>query len=203
MATTLGDVDFLSRVGCSDLLAMKAQYHVSCLTEYRNKYKKCMHEEKIKTEQEQDDLVYSEEEAFVKVVQCVENKLTNNVFVFRLSELRKMYASELNRNITQVNYDTFKKKVLNYFPEANERMVGNRCVIWFIQAIDNLINDSRKCITTEDVAATIRTDIGEHENKDFNGTFDSESQSASVPASLKRLISNIICGDEKTMESKS
>jgi len=136
MATDLQDTAILARIAGGDIVAIDGMYHLNCLTEFRNRHRSFkrrirnvdeskMEEKKIKAR------------AFIELVNFVENSVEEDVFCFKLSELRHMYADRLKGLGVQmeVNKCRFKAKVLGYFPQAQVLNDGkNGMLIFFTKA---------------------------------------------------------------------
>lgn len=201
MIIELQDEILLPKITGVDLIAAEAKYHLKCLTDLRNRYRKHI----TKKRQEsfgQDDKV-KESQAFVELTEHVKQYVDEDKLVFRLSELHELYVDRLKAlGITKEIHKTrLKNSLLDFFPEAQEESDGRNVLIVFKKAIQRLLKDgvfqrdySEDAMVLAKASSIIRNDIFSHNPFKFSGNFSEGCQESSVPATLKCLISMLLYG---------
>ena len=89
MAKELEYFELLSRISGGDLVATEAQYHIGCLTKFRNSHRSS----KGKEDNMDDDslnAMMNESRAFVELTTYMETSVDEGKMLFKLSELHSM-----------------------------------------------------------------------------------------------------------------
>lgn len=201
MATELEDFDLLARMSGSDLMAIDAEYHLECLTEIRNKYRKQQRTERSKSICDDDNLNEASIEELMKHIQV---EVDSGKHIFKLSELHSFYLNHLTSIglDKQIQKTRLKNLILEHFSNASEEYAdGKSILICFKTGTSNLLKDAVQKqdldadrLMLQKAAKIIRTDIFEHEGFNFSGSFQPGCQENSVPQSLKLLMGMILNG---------
>ena len=215
MAKELEDFELLSRISGGDLVAIEAQYHIGCLTKFRNSHRSLKRKEDNMDEDSLNEMM-NESRAFVELTTYIETCVEEGKMLFKLSELHSMYEARLgDLGIRkQINKTRLKTSLLDHFRDAQEQHDGKHVVIVFKEAMHSLLKDALKKRDISDdannlakVASIVRKDILEHKGFSFAGCFPLECQEKSIPTSLKSLVSMIINGlnlkDQNHCESQA
>ena len=201
-ATELHDTKLLSKLAGGDMVAIDAVYHTNCLVAFYNRARK-----KYSTENADDQSASRLHAiAFAEVVSYIEGfrECQETVPVFTLVELSKMYSGVLEdlgvNQTTRIHSSRLREKLETEIPDLLCYKRGRDVVLAFDQHMGDVImktcerdNDS-EALHLARAARIIRRDIFNHDNKLFDGSFPSNCQARSVPASLKALISMILDG---------
>lgn len=215
MAKELEDFELLSRISGGDLVAIEAQYHIGCLTKFRNSHRSLKRKEDNMDDDSLNEMI-NESRAFVELTTYIETSVDEGKMLFKLSELYSMYEARL-RDLgipKQINKTRLKTSLLDHFSDAQEQLDGKNVVIVFKEAMHSLLKDALKKRDISDdannlakVASIVRNDILEHKGFSFAGCFPLECQEKSIPTSLKSLVSMIINGlnlkDQNHCESQA
>ena len=144
-----------------------------------------------------------ESQAFIELVEYIENSVEDNKLLFMLSELHSLYISRLEALgvYKTVNKTRLKNSLLDQFPDVQEQNDGKNLVIIFTKALQGMVKDAiKKRDFSEDAtilakaSAIVRRDILKNKGFNFSGSFTTDCQETSTPASLKSLISMILSG---------
>ena len=136
MITELQDSTLLPRISGVDLMAAEAKYHLKCLTDLRNRYRR--HTSRKRQEScEEDEEKIKESQAFIEFVEYIETSVENDKLMFLLSELHSLLVSRLGTlGIHKtVNKTRLKTSLLeNHFHLLREkqevRMTGMGAISW-------------------------------------------------------------------------
>lgn len=197
-ATELRDTKLLAKLAAGDMVAVDAVYHLSCLTDLRNRFK-CHQQKKLK------DDPYASLEAIVfgELVAYIEEAHQNEsiIPVFKLSELVKLYSERLKElddaSEKRVHSTRLKERLLKQFPELRAQQQGRDVVLMFDQDIGDMLKRAVKNDMDADAvhlvraAQIVRREIFQSQYE-FQGSF--EDASNIVPPSLKALMSMILEG---------
>ncbi|PIK36059.1 hypothetical protein BSL78_27124 [Apostichopus japonicus] len=201
MISELQDTELFARIVGSDLMAMDATYHLTCLTHLRNRYRSHMRQLQKATINTDD--IMNEARTFVELAGYIEMSVNAGTLIFKLSEFHTLYVNRLEElNIIKtINKTRLKEQLLERFPDAQAQHDGRNIVIIFKDGMKDMIKDAmKKRDFTEDAqilaqAATIvRKDIFHHEGFQFTGQFPPGCQEKSLPSSLQCLVSMILNG---------
>ena len=94
MAKELEDFELLSRISGGDLIAIEAQYHIGCLTKFRNSHCSLKRKEDNMVEDSLNEMM-NESQAFVELTTYIETSVEEGKMLFKLSELHSMYEARL------------------------------------------------------------------------------------------------------------
>ncbi len=198
MASEMNDTDMLVKLADGDLVAIEAKYHLSCLTKYRNQYRGYVQSCITSCSSASEDQKRGKCMAFANTVSYIENCLKNRTFIFKLSEVHKVY----NENLcdlgleSSVNKTRLKIELLEHFQNSaiQEQSDGKNTLLVFPEGMQELhqkvemLSDYKfQALQIARVAKHIREEIFGHENFNFCGSFPKNCQSNSVPYSLKLL----------------
>lgn len=202
MAKELEDFELLSRISGGDLVAIEAQYHIGCLTKFRNSHRSLKRKEDNMDEDSLNEMM-NESRAFVELTTYIETSVEEGKMLFKLSELHSMYEARLGDLgiLKQINKTRLKTSLLDHFSDAQEQHDGKHVVIVFKEAMHSLLKDALKKRDISDdvnnlakVASIVRKDILEYKGFSFAGCVPLQCQEKSIPTSLKSLVSMIING---------
>ena len=202
MITELQDSTLLPKVSGVELMAADAKYHLKCMTDLRNRYRR--HTSSKRQEScEKDEEKVKESQAFIELLEYIETSVENGKLMFLLSELHSLYVRRLETLGVHksVNKTRLKTSLLENFPEAQEQNDGKNVVIIFTKAIQGMVKEalqqrdfSEDAVILAKASAIVRRDMFSHEGFKFSGSFTKNCQERSVPASLKSLVSMILTG---------
>ena len=182
------------------MIAQNAMYHDNCLIElYRTANSKQLEGHYTDFERQLHGIALSEIISFIE-----ENTMEgiNNIPLFKLSDLTKMYAKALE-NIGyhfdgRIHSTRLKSRILAHFEDLKEFKESRKVFLAFEGDIDETLStacstdyDDEEYILAE-AAKIIRRDIFSHQQKPFTGSFEAGCQQAFVPTSLKALVSMIL-----------
>ena len=148
MVSELQDTQLLARIVGSDLMAMDATYHLTCLTHLRNRY--CSHMRQLKKATTNTDDIMNEARTFVELAGHIEMSVNAGTLIFKLSELHTLYLNRLEElNITKaINKTRFKEQLLERFSDAQAQHDGRNIVIIFKDGMKDMIKDALKNVTS-------------------------------------------------------
>ena len=144
MANGMQDNALLTKISGGDLVAIETKYHFSCLLEYRNRH--CSY---LRTKSKEVDTDYERVKArvFVEVVSYVEAAIEDELYMFKVKELRCLYQKRLKEfgYDVEINKSKFKESILNYFESSDiqEQSDGKNKILIFPEGIKSLL---KKCI---------------------------------------------------------
>ena len=203
MATDLQDIALLTRIDGGDLTALEAKYHLSCLIALRNRHRSFLRQSESSSIDGEESKI--EARAFVELITHIESSIENGTFCFKFSTLRQIYESRLHDlGITkEINKVHFKKRVLNYFPNAQEQNDGKNVVLVFEQGMQQMLKTSVECSNHQEdalilmkAAKIVRIEIFSSYGFNFDGSFLCGCQQQSVPTSLKMLVNLLLKGGD-------
>ena len=87
MITELQDPSLLPRISGVDLIATEAKYHLTCMTELHNRYRG--HVRRAEGDDKEEDRL-KESQAFVELINYIENSAKNGTLMFSLAELHSL-----------------------------------------------------------------------------------------------------------------
>ena len=94
MITEINDATLMPKISGVDLIAAEAKYHLKCLTDLRNRYRSQLTKKRQESCKEEDEKIM-ESQAFIELVDYIENSVEDNKLLFMLSELHSLYISRL------------------------------------------------------------------------------------------------------------
>ena len=157
MILELQDSTLLPRVCDFDLMAEEAKYHMRCITELRNRYKKLTLKQRQETSQ-----------ALNELVDYIRSSAESDKLMFLLSELHTMYVKRLATLGVHkmVNKTRLKNSLLEHLPGAQEQFSGKHI---FKKAIEGLLKDavqqkdySEDALILANALAIVRREIFSH-----------------------------------------
>ena len=110
MITELQDSTLLPRISGVDLMVAEAKYHLKCLTDLRNLYRR--HTSRKRQEScEEDEEKIKESQAFIELVEYIETSVENDKLMFLLSELHSLLVSRpgtlgIHKTVTKTRLKT-------------------------------------------------------------------------------------------------
>lgn len=199
-AYQLQDQKLLVKLSGGDLIAQEAKYHLSCLVALYNKARNL-----VKGDMEEDPDAVNHGLAFAGLVSYIEeSRLDEGIApVFKLSDLLSLYKARLEQLGTvttgRIHSTRLKDRILSYFPDLHSIKQGRDVLLVFNEDVGNALGKACAYDADNDAvhlarAATIvRKEMFKLKNS-FIGSFDTECQENSVPASLLALVSMVING---------
>ena len=136
------DTEIIAKIRVSDLVAIEAKYHVSCLVKYWNTYQSFLR-------QQHSPKNWSREQhkarAFTELVGFIEASQEKETYLFKLSEIHQLYQQHLNdlgEDITS-NKTPFKDMRLQHFSEIGiqEKSDGKNTVLVFPESMCHMLQD--------------------------------------------------------------
>ena len=200
----LQDFELLAKISGGDLIAIKAKYHMKCLTNLRNKHRSFRR--KSKSDQfldVEEEKRFNEARALVEVLENIEDSVENGTLFFTLPKLHSLFENRLSDlgYPNSVNRSRLKSKILDHFQEAHEHDDGKQTVLIFRNRLKNIVKEALQERDFSDdtavlakAAKIVRRDMFSHKGFSFSGIFPLGCQESSVPVSLKSLISMIMNG---------
>src|SRR6218665_2357236 len=205
-ASVQNDVHLLSKLSEGDLIAREAKYHARCLVAFYNRASRVGSAD---SESTGNNSVQSINIALAELIAYIEDIRSNETIapVFRLSELTKLYVSRLNQlgiaHDAREHSTRLKQRIMNHFPDMIEVCAGRGrgTNLMFDEDLSITLSKACKSDSYADAmhlvraAQIIRRDTIDNSSKySFQGTFSSDCQKDSVPASLLTLVSMILEG---------
>ena len=188
----LEDFHLLSRISGGDLIAIKAKYHMRCLTTLRNK-ERSVERKKKRIEvcwQALEDEKVNESRTFVELKEYIMDAVLNETYFFVMPELHSMYENCLKDfgNTNSINRFRLKNRLLEAFPEASEQSECRQNVIVFQKGMAAILKETLKerdfsddALMLARAAKIVHQDILSHRGFSFSGMFPQEYQETSVP----------------------
>ena len=95
MANEMSDSDMLVKMsGGVDLVSIEGKYHLTCLTNYRNRYRAFLRAQSVTSQSS----IYSKQakaRGFAELVMYIESAIEEGPHAFKLAELNTAYESSL------------------------------------------------------------------------------------------------------------
>ena len=199
-AIKLKDTDLLAKLADGDMVAIEAKYHVKCLAALYNRV------QKLQTPSAEEDSNETSLHgiAFASLVSYLEEfRDCENVAVFKLVELAKLYSAKLEElgitSSSKINTTRLKERLLGAFPDLSAHTQGRDVLFIFNHAIGDAIRKAceqdfdSEALHLARAAKIVRRDLFKMTSI-FSGTFPSDCQAKSVPESLKALVDMILEG---------
>ena len=199
MAADMNDTDLLVKLADSDLVAIDAMYHFTCLTTFRNRYRSHIRSDTSSASSLNTTLKRAKARAFTKVVSYIESGIEDETYIFKLSDLHGVYQiclEDLGVDIS-INKTRLKNELLEHFKHSavQEQYDGKNTLLLFPEGMHEVLeNVSDYKNEALKVAKVIREEMFVHEHFKFSGSFPQNCQGASLPYGLKLLISMILDG---------
>ena len=200
-ATLLNEERLLAKLSKGDLIALEAKYHTKCLSML---YRKAQYAKEGKEQSEQprhrlDGI------ALAELVSYIEEFGTSRVELptFKLADLANMYKSCLQRlgcdTTARVNTSCLKERLVFQIPGLQCYNKGRAMYLAFRDDVGFALHKAHKQDCDEEVmhlaktAAIVRKDMLTSKYS-FSGSFESDFQIKSIPASLLSLVKMILYG---------
>ena len=188
MAIEMQDAVMLSKISGGDLVAIEAKCHLNCLVSYRNKYRSMQRATSTGDSVNCTEEPILQARAFADLVSHIESSVDSGVFIFKLSELSKLYENHLlELGIPKgINKTRLKLKLLGHFSDlCKEETDGKHVLLAFNQGLHKLFKDFRdfdsEALLLSKISKMIRKEMFEWNGFSFSGTFSSNCQNESVP----------------------
>ena len=210
-AYILQDSRLLAKLGSHDMIALEAKYHSSCLVSLYNRARDACNQDNANDTQSD---MCSDSIAFAQLVEYIEEVHSNSqqTSVFVLSDLVQKYQLRLDQMgiklENRVNTTRFKERLLSHFPHMKAQTHGKQVLLVCDSDIGSAV--ATVCQYDRDVEAlhlaraaqVVRRDLIKVCNS-FKGSFSTDCQADSVPASLTTLIDMILMGPSIENQSDS
>ena len=131
MANEMSNSDMLVQMsGGVDLVAIEGKYHLSCLTNYRNRYRAFLRAQPV-TSQSSISSKQAKARAFAELVMYIESAIEEGTHGFKLAELHTAYESSLIN--FSANRTRLKVELLEHFQECGiqEQTDGKKTLFYF------------------------------------------------------------------------
>ncbi len=92
MATDLQDTALLSTIGCGDLVALDAKYHLACFAGLQDRHLSFIRKQQDSHSTSTEEM-RTQARAFAELIAYVENAVDSGTFCFKFSLLRQLYES--------------------------------------------------------------------------------------------------------------
>ena len=198
-ALQLQNKKLLAKLSIGDLIAQEAMYHPACLTEL---YRKAKVQSIDKEFTEEENMSYSL--VFAELTEYMEEcRQTENLPVFKLADLTKLYADRLQqlrvKTEGRIHSTRLKNKLLSHFHDLQAHQEGRDILLAFCEHVGSALKDA--CIESYDdeavhlakAAKIVRRDMFNMQSS-FSGSFDEDCQTKSIPQSLIALVAMITQG---------
>lgn len=94
MIAELQDSTLLPRISGVDLMAAEAKYHLKCMTDLRNRYRRHTSRKRQESCEKEEEKI-KESQALIELVEYIETSVENDKLMFLLSELHSLFVSRL------------------------------------------------------------------------------------------------------------
>ena len=200
-ATLLNHEKLLAKLSGGDLVALEAKYHTQCLSMLYRKaqYAKEEGEESEQPRHRLDGIALAELVSYIEELRTSGAELP----IFKLADLAKMYKSCLQRlgcdTTARVNTSRLKERLVFQIPGLQAYNKGRDVYLAFGDDVGLALHKAREEDCDEEAmhlaktAAIVRKDMLASKHS-FSGSFESDCQAKSVPASLLSLVKMILYG---------
>jgi hypothetical protein len=196
----LQDMDLLTKVSSSDLIALEAKYHSKCLVALYNRLRTARESQ---SNSNVDKIAKGI--ALAELLQYIEDAKYDEekAVVFRLADLVRLYGERLKQlgaDVPKRIHSTkLKDRILRHFSDIREQRDGIHTLLAFDKDIGLAIK--RACEADYDdeaihlakAASAVRKDMLDLKQT-FDGTFKTNCQEEAVPQSLQTLVNMILNG---------
>jgi hypothetical protein len=197
-ATMKKDLRILTKLAAGDMIAIEAKYHINCLTAYNNEVRPLREENpEAKLSQQLQGIAFAELVAYME-----ESREVNGTDAFQLAELSELYSNRLvqlgaKSDSNRVHSTRLKERLLKAMPDLTAHNQGKHVLLSYKEDVANLLQNSLDkdddALHIMRAAKAIRAEFLNKVN-DFDGTFGTNCQKVSVPASLVALIRMLLDG---------
>ena len=203
MATKIGDDCLLRILSCGDVTANEIYYHKKnikpCLSTFHNKYKAACKD--TQDHNSNYDVEWLKVSVLDKVYfhMCeMEQQVPSTVF--EVKDLERMYIDLLQCHdiIVFSHVSRFAELLIARHDELEKRNIGKKIVVYFKGTADAFLSDALSAPSfflrsMHELVMPLRK-IFSSKSNDFDGSFEEDCQTRSVPIELLTLISMLIDG---------
>ncbi|KAK3731849.1 hypothetical protein QZH41_020219, partial [Actinostola sp. cb2023] len=190
------DQQLLTKLSCGgDLVALEAKYHATCLAKLYRKAQTSSYDDNG-----EEKIVRPEGIALAELVAYIEE---STLTIFKLADLAKAYKSRLEQlgvNMTaRVNTTRLKERLLIHLPGLEDHNNGRDVYLAFKDDLGRMMEKAHQedcdeeAIHLAKAASIVRKEMLAMKYS-FDGSFDSDCQTKSVPESLLSLVNMILYG---------
>ena len=200
MATDLQDAALLKNLASGDMVSNEAKYHKKCMTNLTNRHRAFLRKSDDCQISAQDEK--NEARAFAELISFIQSCVDDEKYILKLSEIHQLYIIRLlDFGIKKsVNRTRLKARFLGqFFGELQEQTDGKNVLLVFNKGMVSFIKEElykqdyeSDALILAKAAKIVRREVFCEDGFHFDGTFPSQSQNASVPSSLKVLISMLL-----------
>ena len=145
MADNMEDTEILAQILTGDLVALDVKYHFTCLTRYRNRYRSFCRQ---KGNEDSTNTKIARAQAFVELVNTMEDEIEDGTYSFKLNELHEIYTKRLQQlGINSIVKKTFlKDKIIEYFKDFGLKDAyrkGKPTILIFLEGVKDLMEDNK------------------------------------------------------------
>ena len=211
MATELQDTSLLARISGGDLVAIEAKYHYDCMSTYKNRHRSMQRKARSSASNNEEMMV--EVRAFAELVSYIEGSVEDGSYLFKLTELHKLYESRLQDLgvVKSINKSRLKTRLLGHFlDQCQEQTDGKNTLLVFNEGLRKLLGEAlisrdyeAEALSIAKTAKHVRQEIFDKECFRFTGSFPPDCQRESVPTALKSLVSMLLNGPNLKNQDKT
>ena len=199
-ALLLEEEKLLTKLNSGDLIAVEAKYHKKCLTSLYNHAR----DKRRRQNRHCDDLNMAHSIALAELISYLEDsRVKGEVKVHKLSSLVIDYSVRSTQlradSDQQVHATRLKNRLTTHIPELRAISNGREVLLSFDEEIGDLLSDNLFQDHDSDAMCLmravniVRRDILDHKYC-FQGSFEPDCQSKSIPESLNALVRMILEG---------
>ena len=202
MATDLQDAALLKNLANGDMVSNEAKYHKKCMTNLTNRHRAFLRKSDDCQLSAQDEK--NEARAFAELISFMQSCVDDEKYILKLSEIHQLYINRLlDFGIKKsVNRTRLKARILSQFSgELQEQTDGKNVLLVLNKGMVSFIKEElykqdyeSDALILAKAAKIVRREVFCEDGFHFVGTFPSQSQNASIPSSLKVLISMLLNG---------
>ena len=199
------DSALLKHIAGGDMIAIEAKYHKQCMRNLTNRRRAFLRRNHDWQSGEEDKK--NEARPFVELISFMESCIDGAKYILTLTELHQLYVNRLQDFgiEKEVNKTRLKSRILSQFPgKLQEQSDGKNVVLVFSEGLASLLRVLWKhdyesdALLLAKAARIVRCEMFNEPGFHFDGSFPSNCQDASIPSSLKILISMLLNGSTIT-----
>ena len=180
MAINLEDSALLAKIEGGDLMAIEANYHRACLTNFRNN-DRAQNREYLALSKEEKKI---EARVVKELCSYIENSVEEGILCFKLSELRNLYQSRLSNFgiIKEINKVRFKEAILSHFLDAQAQNDGKHILLILKLGMQHMLKETihqqeeNDALILSKAAKIIQEEMFNFQGFKFCGSFPSGCQ---------------------------
>ena len=202
MATDFQDSALLKHIAGGDMIAIEAKYHKTCMTNLSNRHRAFLCQSQDSQSGEEDKK--NEARAFVELISFMERCVDDGKYILTLRELHQLYMNRPQHFgiAKEVNKTHLKSRILSQFPgKLQEQSDRKNVLLVFNKGMASLLREElwkhdyeSHALILAKATRIVRCEMFNEPGFHFDGSFPSNCQNASVPSSLKVLISMLLKG---------